>query len=323
MVSRVVVTGTGFLGSALLQSLGRQTFLVGVSRQNIRSDNPRYDLVHVHDLAKADSLPFLAGCNAVIHTAARVHRMNADRLDVELERCRYVNTVGTLNVARHAASCGVKRFIFISSIKVNGEKTLPNLPFSEKSPSGPGDPYAISKYEAELGLWKISSETGMEIVIIRPPLVYGPGVKANFLRMLQWLESGIPLPLGSINNKRSLVALDNLVDFIWTCVEHPAAANQLFLVSDDHDLSTTELLHALAGYLGSPDRVFSFPPSLLSLTGRFLRKSDELGRLCGSLQVDISKSKDLLGWTPPVDVDDALKKTAEWYLELKRKGAIA
>jgi nucleoside-diphosphate-sugar epimerase len=182
------------------------------------------------------------------------------------------------------------------------------------------DPYGISKHEAELGLRKIAEETGLEVVIIRPVLVYGPGVKANFLSMMQWLYKGIPLPLGAIHNKRSLVAIDNLVDLIVTCIDHPAAANQAFLVSDGDDLSTTELLRRTAKAMGVSARLIPVPAAVLSTAASILGKKDLAQRLCGSLQVDISKTRELLGWSPPVTVNDALKKTAQHFLEeIKRR----
>ena len=314
----VFLTGAnGFIGSCLYRFLSKKNYRISCTVRSGSLSGHEIRVGEVDSDTRWDA--YLPGVDAVIHLCARVHIMN-DRSVSSLSEFRHVNVGGTLNLARQAAAAGVKRFIFISSIKVNGEQTDPNQPLTENSPPSPTDPYSISKYEAEQGLWEISRETGMDVVIIRPPLVYGPGVKANFLRMMQWLERGIPLPLGGIKNKRSLVALDNLVDFICTCVEHPAAANQLFLVSDDHDLSTPALLHSLAGFMRTPDRVFSIPSPLLDMTARLLGKSNEIQRLCGSLQVDITKAKELLAWKPPVSVDHALKETAEWYVESKRVG---
>ena len=319
----ILVTGsTGFVGTSLLKRLMRLsnvTVCTAVRQADKIKVNQNQALI-LDDTGCIRSPEKMLGFDAVIHTAARVHQMSATDINSEIFACNRANTEFTQNLAKQASAAGVKRFVFISSIKVNGEQTDPNQPLTENSPPSPSDPYSISKYEAEQGLWDISRETGMEVVIIRPPLVYGPGVNANFLRMMQWLERGIPLPLGGIKNKRSLVALDNLVDFICTCVEHPAAANQLFLVSDDHDLSTPALLHSLAGFMRTPDRVFSIPSPLLDMTARLLGKSNEIQRLCGSLQVDITKAKELLAWKPPVSVDHALKETAEWYVESKRVG---
>jgi nucleoside-diphosphate-sugar epimerase len=231
-----------------------------------------------------------------------------------LAECRRVNVAGTLNLARQAAAAGVKRFIFLSSIKVNGEQTLPGQPFTEDDVPAPLDPYSTSKYEAEEGLRELARQTGMEVVIIRPPLVYGPGVKANFLNMMRWLHKRVPLPFASLNNRRSLVALDNLIDLIVVCLEHPAAANQTFLVSDGEDMSTTELLQRMAQALGRPARLMPIPASLLEAGAALLGRRDMAQRLCGSLQVDISKAKMLLGWNPPISVDEGLRCTAHGFL---------
>jgi len=232
-----------------------------------------------------------------------------------LTEFRKVNVDGTLNLARQAAAAGVKRFIFISSIKVNGEDTLLGRPYTAFDVPAPLDPYAISKFEAEVGLKALAAEIGIEVVIIRPVLVYGPGVKANFRSMMAWLCKGVPLPLGAIHNKRSLVALDNLVDLIVTCIDHPAAANQTFLVSDGDDLSMTQLLRALGGALNKPARLIPVPPWLIQSAAAVLGRKAVAQRLCGSLQVDMSHTCETLGWRPPVSVDQALAKTAEAYLK--------
>jgi nucleoside-diphosphate-sugar epimerase len=224
---------------------------------------------------------------------------------------------GTLNLARQAAERGVQRFIFLSSVKVNGEQTLSGKQFAAQDKAVPVDAYAISKWEAEQGLLKIAQESRMEVVIIRPPLVYGPGVKANFLAMMRWLHKGLPLPLGAIQNKRSFVALDNLVDLVVTCLDHPAAANQVFLAGDGEDLSTPELLRRLGLALGSPARLLPVPVPLLKSGAALLGKSDMAQRLCGSLQVDISKARTLLGWSPPISVDEGLRRTAQFFLNEK------
>ncbi|SDY00901.1 Nucleoside-diphosphate-sugar epimerase [Pseudomonas kuykendallii] len=251
--------------------------------------------------------------DAVVHCAARVHVMRDTSSD-PLAEFRQVNVNGTLNLAEQAARAGVRRFIFISSVKVNGEGTESGKPYLADSPPAPLDPYGISKMEAEQGLRALASETGMEVVIIRPVLVYGPGVKANFRSMMSWLSKGVPLPLGAIHNSRSLVALDNLVDLIVTCIDHPNAANQTFLVSDAEDLSTTELLQRMGRALGKPARLLPVPAPLLRAGATLLGKGAVAQRLCGSLQVDISKTRELLGWTPPVSVHEALRRTAEHYL---------
>ena len=256
----------------------------------------------------------LEGIDAVVHTAARVHIMS-DKAGDPLAKFRHANVTGTLNLARQAAIEGVKRFIFISSIKVNGEMTSPGKPFTADDRPAPEDPYGVSKMEAEQGLMAMSDETGMEVVIIRPVLVYGPDVKANFLRMMHWLNKGIPMPLGAIRNKRSLVALDNLVDLIVTTLTHPAAVNQIFLVSDGEDLSTTDLLRRLGDALGKSPLLLPVPAWMLHSAARLVGKKDISQRLCSSLQVDIDKTRSLLGWTPPLSVDEALHRAARHFLE--------
>ena len=231
-----------------------------------------------------------------------------------LTEFRRVNVQGTRHLAQQAAAAGVRRFVFISSIKVNGEATLPGKAFLADDVPAPLDPYGVSKMEAEQGLRDIAAQTGMEVVIVRPPLVYGPGVKANFQAMMRWLTRGVPLPLGAIDNRRSLVALGNLVDLIVTCIHHPAAANQTFLVSDGEDLSTTQLLRRMGQALGMPARLMPVPTSLLKLGASLVGRPAVAQRLCGSLQVDISKTRQLLGWTPPLSVDEGLKNAAEGYL---------
>jgi len=221
---------------------------------------------------------------------------------------RETNVAGTLNLARQAAAMGIKRFVFLSSIKVNGEQTQIGRPFTPNDIPNPTDPYGISKAEAEEGLRQIADQTGMEVVIIRPVLVYGPGVKGNFLSMMRWLNKGIPLPLGAINNARSLVSLDNLVDLIVTCLNHPAAANQTFLVSDGEDVSTTTLLRKTAAAMGKSARLVPVPAHLLELGSAVLGKQEMAQRLCGSLQVEIEKTRRLLGWQPPLTLDEGLLK---------------
>ncbi|AZD30984.1 UDP-glucose 4-epimerase [Pseudomonas chlororaphis] len=253
----------------------------------------------------------------VIHVAARVHVMH-DTLTDPLAAFREVNVEGTLNLARQAVEAGVKRFIFISSIKVNGEQTSSGAPYTADDMPAPVDPYGISKLEAEQGLLALAADTGMEVVIIRPVLVYGPGVKANFLSMMRWLYRGVPLPFGAVQNRRSLVALDNLVDLIVTCIDHPAAANQRFLASDGEDVSTTDLLRKLAFALGKPAHLIRVPVWLMSTVATFLGRRALSQRLFGSLQVDITKNQQLLGWTPPVSLDDALGLTAQYFLDARR-----
>ena len=249
--------------------------------------------------------------NVVVHAAARVHIMR-DIVSDPLLEYRKVNVDGTLNLARQSARAGVERFVFISSIKVNGEETVVGHAFRPEDEAKPVDPYGISKWEAEQGLRKIAKETGMEVVIIRPPLVYGPGVKGNFANLIKLVRKGLPLPLGAIHNRRSMIALDNLVDLIITCIDHPNAANQVFLASDGQDLSTTELLQGLAQAMGRSSRLLPVPGALLSLAATILGKKPVVDRLLGSLQVDISKTRELLDWTPPISVDDGLRRCFEF-----------
>ena len=251
----------------------------------------------------------LLDCRSVVHLAALAH-VPLSRMDDALAACRAINTVATLNLARQAAAAGVQRFVFISSIKVNGEFTQAGRPFTASDPPAPQDAYAISKMEAEIGLREIADETGMELVIVRPPLVYGPGVKGNFAELMRWVARGIPLPLAGIENRRSLVALDNLVDLLLRCVEHPGAANQTFLVSDGEDLSTTDLLRRLAAAMGRPSRLFPLPQSWLRGAAALIGRGDAAARLCDSLQVDMTATREALGWTPPVGVDEGLRRAA-------------
>jgi nucleoside-diphosphate-sugar epimerase len=219
-----------------------------------------------------------------------------------------VNVEGTLKLARHAADAGVKRFLFISSIGVNGTFTYRSRRFARDDVPFPTENYAVSKWEAEQGLWEIASQTGMEVVVVRSPLVYGPGVKGNFARLLDLVRSGVPLPLASVNNRRSFIGLDNLADLLIRCVDHPRAAGQTLLASDGQDLSTPELLRMIAKAMGRSARLFPVPVSLLRLAGRVLGRLNEVDRLVGSLQVDSSATRELLGWTNPVSVEEGIKR---------------
>lgn len=308
----ILVTGaTGFVGSALVQRMAADDAM-GPVVVAVRSTDKSWP-VGVKPVQVADLLPTtgwhmaLQGCDAVVHCAARVHVMQDGSTD-PLEAYRQVNVEGTLNLARQAVQAGVRRFVFVSSIKVNGEATEPGHPFTADRTPAPQDPYGISKLEAEQGLLELSARTSMEVVIVRPPLVYGPGVKANFASMVRWVAKGVPLPLGSIHNARSMVALDNLVDLLVTCVKHPAAAGQIFLVSDGEDVSTTKLLQCTARAMGKTARLIPMPASWLEWGAAILGKRAVAQRLCGSLQVDIEKTRRLLGWQPPLTLDQGLKK---------------
>ena len=306
----ILITGaSGFVGSALLNTLRSKQFRTrGIMRRMGETEAGPIMVKEIH--GDSDWRDELDGIDTVVHLAARVHIMSENALD-PLEAFREVNVKGTLNFAKQSALAGVKRFIYLSSIKVNGEQSLSGRPFSANDIASPSDPYGISKAEAEAGLRLIADESGMEVVIIRPVLIYGPGVKGNFLSMIDWLNKGIPLPLGVINNLRSLLALENLIDLIVICLSHPAAANQTFLVSDDEDVSTTTLLRKIADAMGKKIFLFSIQPRLLELSLSLLGMGVIAQRLCGSLQVDIRKTRLLLGWAPPCSLDQGLKKTIE------------
>jgi nucleoside-diphosphate-sugar epimerase len=245
-----------------------------------------------------------------------VHQLS----DPTPEAYKAINTDATLALARAAAQAGVKRFVYLSSIKVNGEGSLQRpapgrYTYTEADPPQPLDPYGLSKWQAEQGLWQIAQETGLEVVIIRPPLVYGPQVKANFLKLLGLAQRGLPLPLGGIDNARSLVFVENLADALCTCLTHPAAAGQTFLISDGEDLSTPELVRCLAQAMKRPDRLFPIPSRVLLWVFSALGRRSMAERLMGSLTVDSTKIRQTLGWQPPYGVDQGLRVTAEWFLQ--------
>lgn len=306
----ILVTGaTGFVGAALVSCLVERGNETRVCLRRKKDNLPsQVQAVVVTSMDGSTNWHVaLSGVNMVIHAAARVHVMS-EASSNPLVEFRRDNVDGTLNLARQAAAASVRRFVFISSVKVNGEFTPDGAAFSEDDPPSPVDPYGVSKMEAERGLREIALSTGMELVIIRPPLVYGPGVKANFAALAKGVKKGWPLPLGAIHNKRSLVALDNLVDFIVTCLIHPKAANQTFLVSDGQDLSTAELVRGLARWAGKPARLFSIPVWMLVAAGAAFGKRDAVQRLTGNLQVDISKARMMLNWMPPISTDEGLKR---------------
>lgn len=312
----ILVTGaTGFVGSALVARLLADGVPI---RAAVRRDSAmaRFDIetVKVGDLAAdTDWREAVADVGTVIHTAARVHVMSDDAIDPLME-FRRTNVHGTLRLARQAAEAGARRFVFVSSIKVNGEATTLGQPFSADGVPAPVDPYGISKMEAEQALRELALQTGMEVVVVRPPLVYGPGVKANFRALMRMVGRRIPLPLGAIEgNRRSMVALGNLVDLLVTCASHPAAGDQTFLVSDDEDLSTTQLLRRVGRAMGRPARLLPVPASWLERSAAMLGRDSVAQRLCGSLQVDICKTKRVLEWAPPISVDEGLRQAAEGY----------
>lgn len=314
----ILVTGaTGFIGCALVKRLladGASANVLAAVRNTAPNLPDGIKSLSVGDLSPStDWHQALHEVDVIVHCAARVHVMG-DKSKTPLAEFRRVNVEGTGALARRAAVAGVRRFVFLSSVKVNGEFAEAWQPFAADDVPTPEDPYGVSKYEAEELLREIAVDSGMELVIIRPPLVYGPGVKANFESMMRWLAHDMPLPLAAVTeNRRSLVALDNLVDLIVTCLNHPAAKNQTFLVSDGEDLSTAQLLKRMGAAMGHPARLFYLPPALLKLGATLLNKPGMYQRLCGSLQVDITKTRQLLDWTPPVSVDEGLRRAAEGF----------
>lgn len=313
---RLLLTGaTGFLGSRLL--FLQEDHNVGVlGRTRPKGFVGGYFSASLGE--GVDCSLALCGVDVVVHCAARAHIMKDESVD-PLTEYRRVNVDGTLNLARQAAQAGVKRFIYISSIKVNGEETVGGKRFCADDQHAPEDPYGLSKSEAEQQLFALGRETRMEIVVIRPPLVYGPGVKANFASLMKLVSKGLPLPFSCINgNRRSLVSLTNLVDLIVTCIEHPKATNQIFLVSDNEDLSTASLVKGLAKALDVSSLQLPVPLWCYRLAGKIFGREDTVNRLLGSLQVDISHTKKTLEWTPPQSVADGLRETAEYFLRGKR-----
>jgi nucleoside-diphosphate-sugar epimerase len=315
---KILITGAnGFVGLPLSQYLitaGHQVVGAVRSHDSLTTVNPHIQLRAIGDIDEiTDWRDCLGGVECVVHLANRAHVMD-EQSSNPLALYRKVNTEGTLNLARQAAAAGVKRFIFVSSIKVNRGSTLPGQALTPKDQNIPVDPYGLSKYEAELGLKLIAEQTGLEVVVIRPPLIYGPGVKANFLKMMRWVEKGIPLPLGAIQNQRSMLGLDNLINFIELCLSHPDAAGQIFLVSDDHDVSTTELLKEIAAAMHRPSRLLSIPQCFIEKLLILLGQRHISERLCGSLQLDISLAKTRLAWKSPHTFKDQLNKTVLDYL---------
>ncbi len=308
-MSKVLITGSnGFVGHHLAQYLQQCGYqIVHTYRylpDNIQASDQHFAVGNID--ADTQWTKPLEGVDTIVHLAARVHVMKETDSD-PLSAFRLVNIEGTLNLAKQAVAAGVKRFVYLSSIKVNGEQT-DSTPFYESDQPNPEDPYGLSKYEAEQQLLELSKQTGLEIVIIRPPLVYGPGVKGNFATMMRWIAKGVPLPFGAIQNKRSLIALDNLVSFISCCIEHPKAANEVFLISDGEDVSTTELLQKVAKAMGRQISLVPVPVSWMIFSAKLLGKQAVTDRLFGSLQVDSSKARKLLNWKPVINMDEQLSK---------------
>ena len=304
----VFVTGvTGFLGKRLIRKISKDTNLSVTGSTHNKYIFPTSSPFKYGNLdGDFDWSHLLKNQEVVIHTAGRAHVMGKETI-TSFNEYQKVNFHGTLNLASQAAMSGVKRFIFISSVKVNGEKTNIDKPFTELDKPNPIDGYSFSKWEAEKCLEKISKKSGMEFVIIRPALIYGPEVKGNFKNIIDLIKKGIPLPLGKINNKRSFIAIDNLIDLIVVCIRHPRASNQVFLAADGHDLSTSELIRKLTSLADRRLFLIPIPIILLKIIALFFRKKSMVDRLTQSLQVDISKSETLLNWKPPVSINEGLR----------------
>lgn len=307
---KILVTGAnGFVGKALCAELLTRRISVRAMMRSLKSSIDGTEAAIISAInGQTNWTNALQDIEVVIHLAARVHVMKDNSAD-PLSEFRKVNVAGTEQLARSAAASGVKRFVYVSSIKVNGEGTSGNECFTEADSPDPQDPYGVSKWEAEQVLHRVAAETGLEVVIVRPPLVYGEGVKGNFAQMLKVLDRGLPLPLASVHNQRSLIYVGNLVDALIVCATHPAAAGQTYLVSDGEDVSTSELLRQLGAAMGHPARLFPCPQALLKLAGCLTGKADQVERLLGSLQVDSSKICRELGWTPSFTLEKGLKQS--------------
>lgn len=302
--NKILITGaTGFIGKVLVESLvDSDSLIVAPSRRSIKNLPRNIIMPALTDISLLpDRLDLFYDCNVVVHIAAKAHAAGEP-----LSVFRQVNTIATLRLAKSCAAAGIKRFIFLSSIGVNGNSSF--NPFNSLDIPAPVEDYALSKLEAEVGLKQISDETGMELIIIRPPLVYGPQAPGNFGKLMQLAKKNIPVPLGAIFNKRSFVGIDNLVSLIISCIDHPRAANQTFVVSDDCDVSTTELLKIMIRAAGKEPMLIPLPVSWLRLVGRLTGKQAIIERLCGNLEVDISHTKNTLGWEPLISVEEGIRR---------------
>ncbi|VEN74462.1 UDP-glucose 4-epimerase [Candidatus Desulfarcum epimagneticum] len=312
----ILVTGaTGFIGRPLCEKLLEKGFRVRGTTRSVKKLKNESGDVDIFDVGSIDHTTdwseVMDGIDAVFHLAARVHVMDDQDKDSLME-FRKTNVAGARKMAEDAASAGVRRIVFLSSIKVNGEGR--SAPYTEKDPANPLDPYGVSKWEAERELKKIGRRSGMETVILRTPLVYGPGVKANFLNLLKALDSKIPIPFKNVQNRRSLIYVGNLVDGLLTCLKSPKAAGKTFLICDGRDVSTPGLMKMMASALGKPARLFPFPVSFIRWVAGILGKSEAIEKLCGSLSVDSSKIRKELGWRPPHDMEEGIRQTAIWHL---------
>ncbi len=312
---RVLVTGaTGFVGRPLCRLLAEHGLPLRAALRSPAAGSltPAAQSVVTGEIGpESDWSGALEGIDSVVHLAARVHRLREDQPGA----CRLVNTLGTLRLAEQAVRAGVRRFVFLSSVKAVGESGH----LTPETPPSPADAYGRSKWEAELGLRDIADRTGLEVVILRPPLVYGPGVRANFLRLLRLVDRGIPLPLASVHNRRSLLFVGNLADAVLACLEHPAAAGRTFCLADGEPLSTPGLIRRLAAALGRPARLIPFPPTLLRLAARVTGRTAVVDRLLGDLTVDDAPLRETLSWVPPFTVDEGISRTARWYLHQGRQ----
>jgi nucleoside-diphosphate-sugar epimerase len=322
MNERVLVTGAnGFVGRYVCRKLIASGFLpiAGLrdleTRPELRQSIPGLNEVsHLGDLSTNPKLrDSFSGASVVMHLAARVHVMEESARD-PLGEFRKVNVNGTRSIALAAVAAGVRRLIFVSTVKVHGESTSGN-PFCEDTPSNPEGPYAISKWEGEEALRAVEAESGLEVVIVRPPLVYGPGVRGNFLRLIKLVDRAVPLPWPKEANCRSMIGADNLADLLVRCVDHPKAAGQSFLVKDAEDLSTRELMTRLARFLDRPSRLFPFPEPLIRFAARLASKQDAASRVLDSLVIDSGRAQELLSWVAPMTLDSGLAATARWYQE--------
>ena len=313
---KILITGrTGFIGAELLKQLKLKKYFIHTSsRSSLEKEIESVKNFKINQIDNSTNWSeALKNVDCVIHCAGIANETNKSNGN-DLDDYHKINVEGTRNLAYQAAAKGVKRFIFLSSIKVNGEKTEKCLSFKNSDIPNPQSIYASSKWEAEKALHAISKQTGLEIVIIRAPIVYGPGVKGNFLRLLHLIDKGFPLPFGGINNLRSFISLDNLINLIICCINHPKAAGQTFLVSDGEDISTPDLIRKLSRFMEKSSRVFTIPSSLIQLMGRLFGKSSEVERLLGSLQIDSFHTYEVLGRDSVISLDEGLEKTANWYL---------
>lgn len=312
---KVLVTGaSGFIGRALCARLSkaRDVELTGTVRSSNQTGAPDGSITTRELGPDTPWHDLLDSVDVVVHTAARVHVMHGPDSPAEYRR---VNVDGTLNLARQAVDCGVQRFVFLSSVKVNGDHTQREHAFCAEDQPAPVDAYGMSKYEAETALLQLTKGHDMEVVTIRPPLVYGPGVKANFLALMRWVHKGYPLPFARAHNLRSLIALDNLVDLIRTCCVHPRAANETLMAADAEDISTAELITRLGVALNRPARLLPVPRNLLLVLATIVGKRDQAQKLLGNLQIDTRKTRELLDWKPATSMDQALAATARHFLE--------